>query len=172
MPGSLSAGGSIYGLLRGPGKRQRGRVLPNCHIHIIISAFNDVFFLESFMLLTNAKNKLGLKAKLFRGFSDPSRLSILEALRDGPLTVNEIVAATELSQPNVSNHLSCLRDCGLVAAEQRGRHVAYQLSDKRVEELLSLAEVLLVDVARGVYECTQYALPDSPASPNEKQNDH
>ena len=62
-------------------------------------------------------NALGLsvKAKLFNGFADPSRLSILEALRSGPLTVTDIVTTTGLSQSNVSNHLSCLRDCGLVS---------------------------------------------------------
>ena len=100
-----------------------------------------------------------LQAKLFRGFSDPSRLSILDALRKGPLTVGEIVEATGLSQSNVSNHLGCLRDCGLVVAEQAGRYVTYHLSDDRVGELLALAESLLADVARGVYACTRYNLP-------------
>jgi DNA-binding transcriptional ArsR family regulator len=108
------------------------------------------------MLLTADKTNLALKAKLFRGFSDPSRLSILEALRTGPLTVGEIIAATGLSQSNVSNHLGCLRDCGLVVAKQAGRYVTYHLSDDRVGELLALAESLLADVARGVYECTRY----------------
>lgn len=114
------------------------------------------------MLLTAEKTSLALKAKLFRGFSDPSRLSILEALRGGPLTVGEIIATTGLSQSNASNHLGCLRDCGLVVAEQEGRYVTYHLSDDRVGELLALAEALLADVARGVYECTRYniALPE------------
>lgn len=121
-------------------------------------------------LLTAERNKLGLKAKLFRGFSDPSRLNILEVLRGGPHTVSEIVTATELSQSNVSNHLSCLRDCGLVVAEQEGRYVTYQLSDQRVNELLSLADVLLADVARGVYECTRYSLPNNMPE-NEDRNE-
>ena len=108
------------------------------------------------MLLTAEKNKLSLKAKLFRGFSDPSRLGILEALRGGSLTVGEIVVATKLSQSNVSNHLSCLRDCGLVMSEQDGRYVRYRLSDERVDQLLALTETLLVEVARGVYECVHY----------------
>ena len=73
------------------------------------------------MLLTADRTSLALKAKRFRGFGDPSRLSILEALRNGPLTVGEIVAATGLSQYNASNHLSCRRDFGLVVAEQEGR---------------------------------------------------
>ena len=102
----------------------------------------------------------GLKAKLFRGFSDPSRLSIIDALRTGPLTVTEIVEATGMSQSNVSNHLGCLRECGLVACEQQGRYVRYQLSDTRVATILSLAEELLADVAKGIYECTRYNLPE------------
>ncbi len=107
------------------------------------------------MILTAAATNLALKAKLFRGFGDASRLSILEALRDGPLTVSDIVARTGLSQSNASNHLACLRDCGLVTAQPAGRYVAYALSDPRVAELLALSEDVLADVARGVYECTR-----------------
>lgn len=108
-------------------------------------------------MFVDAKTQsIELQAKLFRGFGDPSRLSILEALRKGPLNVGEIVQATGLSQSNVSNHLSCLRDCGLVVSEQNWRYVTYQLSDDRVGELLGLAEALLSDVARGVYQCTRY----------------
>jgi ArsR family transcriptional regulator, cadmium/lead-responsive transcriptional repressor len=62
-----------------------------------------------------------LKAKLFRGFGDPSRLNILDALHVGPLTVSQIVETTGLTQSNVSNHLGCLKDCGLVVAEHSGR---------------------------------------------------
>jgi len=103
-----------------------------------------------------------LKARLMRGLADASRLSILEALRRGPLTVTEIVAATGLSQPNASNHLACLRDCGLVRAEARGRSTLYQLSDPRVDQLLHLADELLAEVARGVYACTRYSSPNPP----------
>ncbi len=97
-----------------------------------------------------------LKAKLFRGFSDMSRLLILEALRDRPLTVGAIVEKTGLSQSNVSNHLRCLSDCDLVVSTPQGRYTLYQLSDPRVARLLGLAEELLHEVARGVYECTRY----------------
>ncbi|MBI4277209.1 MAG: helix-turn-helix transcriptional regulator [Armatimonadetes bacterium] len=110
------------------------------------------------MLMTANPRAIGLKAKLFRGFADPSRLAILETLRAGPLTVTEIVEATGLSQSNVSNHLSCLHDCGLVVREQDGRHVRYHPSDKRVAALLRLADELLADVAKGVYACTRYDL--------------
>jgi len=105
-----------------------------------------------------------LKAKLFRGFADASRLAILEVLRDGPRSVGEIVTLTELSQPNVSNHLSCLHDCGLISREQQGRHVYYRLSDARVGLLLGMAEEVLAEVARGVYECTHYEAPKGASS--------
>lgn len=102
-----------------------------------------------------------LKAKLFYGFSDMSRLSILEALRERPLNVGEIVERTGLSQSNVSNHLGCLRECGLVAREQQGRYAVYQLSDPRVATLLEMGDELLADVAKGIYECTRYNPPVS-----------
>jgi ArsR family transcriptional regulator, cadmium/lead-responsive transcriptional repressor len=86
-------------------------------------------------------NATELKAKLFRGFSDTSRLGILETLRQGPRMVSEIVEMTGLSQPNVSNHLGCLRECGLVKREQ----------------VMELGDVLVADLAKGFYECTRYA---------------
>ncbi len=111
------------------------------------------------MLMLARPQATAVKAKFFRGFSDPSRLAILDALRNGPLTVGEIVQVTGFNQPNVSNHLACLHDCGLVIREQSGRYVRYRTSDSRVSTLLRLADELLADVARGVYECTRYELP-------------
>ena len=59
----------------------------------------------------------------------------------------------------------CLRDCGLVVSTQRGRFVRYQLSDPRIETLLSLADDVLADVARGVYACTRYTAPEPAVIP-------
>jgi DNA-binding transcriptional ArsR family regulator len=108
------------------------------------------------VLLIPDKTGLAVKAKLFRGFGDVSRLTILDALRQRPLTVSEIGQATGLNQSNLSNHLGCLRDCGLVTAERNGRYITYQLSDDRVGDILNMAESLLADVAQGVYQCTRY----------------
>lgn len=103
---------------------------------------------------TAVRRKAEHMAKLCRGLSDPSRLAILEALRSSALLVTELVQATGMSQSNVSNHLGCLHECGLVHREQEGRFVRYRLSDPRVEMLLRLAEELLADTARGVLACT------------------
>jgi DNA-binding transcriptional ArsR family regulator len=68
-----------------------------------------------------------LRLTFFRGLSDGSRLLILEQLAEGERRVSDIVEATGLSQPNVSAHLACLWDCGLVARERRGREMRYRL---------------------------------------------
>jgi DNA-binding transcriptional ArsR family regulator len=85
---------------------------------------------------------LETRALLFHGFSDRSRLSIVEALRDGERRVSDVVAETGLTQPNVSMHLACLWDCGLVAREKRGREVYYRLIEG-VPELLAAADTIL-----------------------------
>jgi ArsR family transcriptional regulator, cadmium/lead-responsive transcriptional repressor len=118
------------------------------------------------MLTTDFATSLAIKAKLFRGFSDPSRLAILESLREGPRSVSEVVEVTGLSQPNVSNHLACLLDCGLAAREQRGRFAFYGLADSRVTLLLALGDEILSEVARGVYVCPGYASSETGSEPH------
>lgn len=108
------------------------------------------------MLLNTKANALSLKAKLFRGLADASRLAILDTLRGGSQSVSQITQATGLSQSNVSNHLACLLDCGLIARQNQGRYAYYELSDPRVKNLLEQADELLVEVARGIYECVHY----------------
>lgn len=108
------------------------------------------------MLGNGTSNQAYYKAKLFRGLSDPSRLAILEALRESSRTVGELVEITGLSQSNTSNHLSCLADCGLIKRTPKGKFAEYSLSDARVEKLIQVAEELLAEVALGVFECTRY----------------
>jgi DNA-binding transcriptional ArsR family regulator len=107
-------------------------------------------------MVTQVALPTALKAKLFRGLADLSRLSLLEALCDGPLTVTTLIERTGLTQSNVSNHLACLRDCGLVSASRQQRYTLYQLSDERVATLLSLAAELLAEKAHGVDACPRY----------------
>ena len=91
------------------------------------------------MLATRAVRS---KANLLRGFAEPSRLRIVESLRNGGKTVSQICEATGLTQPNTSNHLACLLGCGIVTRQRRGRFVHYRLADDRVEALLALADEL------------------------------
>ena len=101
---------------------------------------------------------LSPKAKLFRGLADPSRLALLEALREGERTVSELVIATGLSQPNTSAHLTCLKGCGLVSSRQEGRFVYYQIADPRMVDVLRAVEDVLTDVAPQVSACPRQDL--------------
>lgn len=98
-----------------------------------------------------------MRAQLFGGFADRSRLSILESLRGGERRVSDLVAATQLSQPNVSAHLACLWECGLVAREKRGREVHYRLIPG-VTALLSAADQILAVAGATVGACPRYGV--------------
>lgn len=107
-------------------------------------------------MLNVISDKLELKAKLFRGFGDVTRLSILESVSDGEKTVTEIAEKIKQSQPNVSNHLSCLLECGLVKSRKEGKNRFYRIGDKRVAKLLKHSDDILADIADGIYSCVNY----------------
>ena len=106
--------------------------------------------------LPAAPGQTDLVAKYFRGLGDPIRLRILELLRaEGELSVGELVGRLGLPQPQVSNHLACLRWCGFVEARREGRTVLNRIADQRVEAMLELAQSLLTDNAEHVAACCQ-----------------
>ena len=101
-----------------------------------------------------------LVAKYFRGLGDPSRVRMLELLRDeGELSVGQLVERLGLPQPKVSNHLACLRWCGFIEARRDGRTVYNRISDARVEAMLGLAHSLLADNAEHVAACCRIEEP-------------
>jgi DNA-binding transcriptional ArsR family regulator len=97
-----------------------------------------------------------LRLTLFRGLSDRSRLLILEELAVREQRVSDLVEATGLSQPNVSAHLACLWDCGLVARERRGREIHYRVIP-RIRQLLRTADGVLEKAGETVGACPRYA---------------
>lgn len=100
--------------------------------------------------------KLKIKAKMFRGFADPTRLAILECLRVGEKTVTEIVKEIRQSQSNVSNHLSCLLECGLVKNRRDGKNIHYSIRNEKVKALLEKSDIVLSEVYKEIFECTRY----------------
>ena len=75
---------------------------------------------------------LDLVADCFQALSDATRLKILRALRNGPMTVHELVALFTWTQPNISRHLSILMQAGLVRKTKAGSFVHYALANDRV----------------------------------------
>lgn len=97
-----------------------------------------------------------LRAKFFRGLADRVRLSLLEALLDGPKSVGELVRRSGQSQPNVSQHLNCLRCCGLVDRARNGRRVYYRVATPRIRRLLQQAAEILREVNGRIRACENY----------------
>jgi ArsR family transcriptional regulator, cadmium/lead-responsive transcriptional repressor len=116
--------------------------------------------LRSPFVLSEAPTEPELVAKYFRALGDPTRVRILELLREhGELSVGELVERLGLSQPNVSNHLACLRWCGFLVTRREHPAVLYRIADDRVTELLALGRALLADNAEHVVACRRV---DSP----------
>lgn len=68
-------------------------------------------------------------AHVGHALSDPTRAAIVLALRHGSHRPADLAAELGVSRQSMSNHLACLRGCGLVVAERRGRHQHYSLAD-------------------------------------------
>lgn len=75
---------------------------------------------------------LELVAGCFRALGDPTRLALLQALREGEKTVQDLVACTPWTQPNISRHLSILARAGMVHRAKRGAFVHYRVADGRI----------------------------------------
>lgn len=103
--------------------------------------------------LPNELTERDLLAKYFRTLGNPTRLRILELLRERECPVGELVEQLATSQPYVSNQLACLRWCGLVTTRREHRAVYYRLADERIEQILALAQSLLGDNAEHVAAC-------------------
>jgi DNA-binding transcriptional ArsR family regulator len=76
-----------------------------------------------------------LIAERFRVLAEPMRIRLLDALREGPATVQELQQATGASQQNVSKHLGLLLRNGLVSRSKEGNFSRYEIDDEGVFEL-------------------------------------
>jgi DNA-binding transcriptional ArsR family regulator len=112
------------------------------------------------MVLTRVE--VATAAKLFRGFSDPTRLAILLALIDGELRVKDLMERVGGSQGNVSKHVACLKDCGLITDRPEGRQVFYRAAHPEIVDLLGAAEVLLAATGELIDLCPNYGPGTAP----------
>ncbi|UYO96393.1 metalloregulator ArsR/SmtB family transcription factor [Microbacterium sp. M28] len=83
--------------------------------------------------------------RLGRAMSDRTRSRILLRLLDGAAHPAELALDLDLSRQNVSNHLACLRGCGLVSAEPHGRNTRYEVLDPHL--VAAIRELLRVSIA-------------------------
>jgi DNA-binding transcriptional ArsR family regulator len=97
-----------------------------------------------------------LLAKLFNGFANSTRLSILVLLTQrGEMKVGELVEELGAPQPRISDHLRCLSWCGYVQVRRAGRNAYYSIADERVLQMVELGEALLRDNLDRVETCDE-----------------
>ena len=94
--------------------------------------------------------------RLGRAMADPTRSRILLTLLDGPNYPAVLSRELGLTRSNVSNHLTCLRGCGIVVAEPEGRQTRYEVADSHLARALTA----LVDVTLAVDESVPCMDPD------------
>ena len=109
-----------------------------------------------------------VKANLFKGLAHPLRVRVLEVLSTAPeLSVAELLEDTGLEASHLSQHLSVLRRHNLVVAERRGSQVFYRLAYPQVDDLLTAARSLLLDILATTQRQLDSSaeLPGLPAGP-------
>src|SRR5438105_15854193 len=94
-------------------------------------------------------------ARFFSVLADPTRLKILESLTSGERTVGELVGAVGQTQPRISTHLACLRHCGFVSTDRRGKQVVYRLALQGLDDVIGHATQSLSPIAERLASCTR-----------------
>lgn len=113
----------------------------------------------------NEAMALTAAACLFHGFSDPSRLAIVRHLAHGEHRVIDLTRHLGLAQSTVSQHLACLRECGLVTSRSEGRASVFSLNHLDiVVDFLAVAERLLAATGDAVTICPTYGASTLPTN--------
>lgn len=95
-------------------------------------------------------SQLDVMNRLGRAMADPTRSRILLSLMTAPGYPGALARELDLTRPNVSNHLTCLRGCGLVAAVPEGRSTRYEIADPHLKRALRAMLDVVVAVDDGV----------------------
>jgi ArsR family transcriptional regulator len=91
-----------------------------------------------------------LQSEVCKILANPKRLEILHELRDGEMTVGQLVSSTGLKQANVSQYLALMRRGNMVVERREGNRVLYRIADKRISKACDIMrEVLLHQAGEG-----------------------
>ena len=90
------------------------------------------------------------KAEFFKALAHPLRIRILDELRKGELSVNDLGSRLEVEQSNLSQQLAVLRNRNILASRKDGQNVYYSVRDRQLFDLLDVAKKIfnnhLIDV--------------------------
>lgn len=99
---------------------------------------------------------IDLKVNFIHGFSHKTRLQILESIVPSEKTVSEIMEQVDGSQSSISQHLACLKGCGLIVGRQEGKFIYYSLRNDHVRKLLNMFDDVFEDVQNDIKTCPNH----------------
>ncbi|MCM3441353.1 ArsR/SmtB family transcription factor (plasmid) [Metabacillus halosaccharovorans] len=102
------------------------------------------------------KTDVDMKVKFLNGFSNKTRIQILECITEQEKTVSQIVEELKGNQSNISQHLACLKGCGIIVGRHEGKYIYYSLRNEKVRDLLTMFDVVLADVQNDVACCDRH----------------
>src|SRR5262245_22146987 len=102
------------------------------------------------------------KAEFFKALAHPIRISILDALREGELTVNEISQKFSIEPANASQQLAVLRNKNIVVTRKQGSNVYYSVTDRTIFKLLDVAREIFNNHLAGVQNILEEIQLDRP----------
>lgn len=92
--------------------------------------------------MTATLKRQGKAVSFFHALSDPTRLEIMERLKEGERCVCDLTDVMKTAQSRLSFHLKVLKDAGLIADRPEGRWIYYSLNQEALEELEAVVESL------------------------------
>jgi ArsR family transcriptional regulator len=79
-------------------------------------------------------------SKLLKALSDPTRLKIVEFLKNKEICACKFSSLTKKAQPTVSQHLKILENAGIIKSRKDGKNIMYSIADKRIFDLIKIAK--------------------------------
>lgn len=98
--------------------------------------------------MNESRELFRLQAELCQTLADPTRLEILQLLRNGARPVKDLVEATGQRQAKISQHMAVLRQRGIVRAERAGIEVYYSIADDRILDACRITRDMLLEQLR------------------------
>ena len=89
-----------------------------------------------------------IHAEMCKVFSNPTRLEILDLLRDEEMSVTELIRKTRLSQANISQHLSIMKSKGIVISDRKGKNIYYRLTNTKIIKAFDIIKEVLAERLR------------------------
>ena len=84
-----------------------------------------------------------IHAEMCKVFSNPTRLEILNLLRDKEMSVTQLIERTKLSQANISQHLGIMKSKGIVESSRKGKNIYYKLTNPKIIKAFDIIREVL-----------------------------